>query len=81
MNIGQTIYYLQNDKLHSAPILSKLIVENDKEDYASTKEQKEIFTPFGKTRITYATCHGEIDDSKTFETPEALFAYLLKEGK
>lgn len=78
---GQKIYYLRNDKLHSAPILSKMIVENAHEDFASNSLQKEIFTRFGNARIVYATCHGEIDDSDAFETPEALFAHLLKVGK
>lgn len=81
MNLGQTIYYLRNDKLHSAPILSKMIVENAHEDFSINSLQKEIFTRFGDARIIYATCHGEVNDNEAFGTPEALFAHLLKVGK
>lgn len=81
MNLGETIYYLRNDKLHSAPILSKIIVENANDDWDCNEEQKEIFTRFGKAKIAYSTCHGEINDREAFKTPEALFAHLLKVGK
>ena len=81
MNLGQTIYYLRNNKLHSTPILSKMIVENAHKDFARNSMKKEIFTRFGEARIVYATCHGEIDDNEAFETPEALFAHVLKGSK
>jgi len=81
MITGQIIYYLRNNKLHSAPIFSKMIVENAKESFAITDEQKKVFTRFGNARIVYATCHGEISDNEAFETPQALFAHLLKVGK
>lgn len=81
MNVGELIYYMRENCIHSAPILSKMIVENGNEHLASTSEQKEVFTPFGPAGIIYATCHGKVNSNEAFKSPEALFAYLLKVGK
>lgn len=81
MNVGELIYYMRENRIHSAPILSKMIVENKNEDLASTPEQKSVFTPFGPARIIYGTCHGQVNSNEAFKSPEALFANLLKAGK
>jgi hypothetical protein len=70
--LGQKIYYLMDNRLHSAPVLSRIIVENQKEDYDS------IFKQFGNARILYATCHGEIDEKDAFASKEELADNLIK---
>jgi hypothetical protein len=61
MNVGDTIWYMNEGRVHSAPILAKMIVENKHEEWACTEQQKGLFTPFGKTRTVYATCHGQFE--------------------
>lgn len=75
-NLQQTIYYLLDNKVHSAPVLSIMEVRNDKEDLAYTKEQKELFTPFGKQGIKYATTHGIFPEEKVFDSKENLLKSL-----
>lgn len=55
--VGDLVYYILDNKVHSAPILSKMIVECSGVN-ACTKEQQETFEPFGEACIKYATCHG-----------------------
>jgi len=72
-NIGDTIYYMANNEIHSAKIISKMKVENDPKhlDY-----KKETFTPFGEAGIYYATVHGIINGEKAFATKQELLNSL-----
>ncbi|MEW5569708.1 hypothetical protein [Rossellomorea marisflavi] len=70
--LGSTAYYLKNNRIHSATIFSRSIIENSKEDYG------ENFTPFGKAGIEYATCHGVFDEKNVFSSKEKLVENLLK---
>ena len=56
--LDQVIHYMRDNRPHSAPVLARMQVDNLHDDFASTPEQKAIFTPFGPSRAVYATCHG-----------------------
>lgn len=74
-NLGETIYYLRENKVHSAPVLSRIMVEN-KDNKPSNAEQERLFTPFGKARIQYGTCHDIIDECEAFASKQELLASL-----
>ena len=78
MNVGDTIFYLRENRLHSAPILSKVVVENLHEDWDCTPEQKDSFLHFGPGGTRFCTCHGVVDENEAYETPEALFLGMLE---
>ena len=77
-NLEQTIYYIRNDRIHSAPVLARIIVENAHDDWACTDAQKELFTPFGKAREAYATCHGLVPVEDSFGSRQDLVNSLLE---
>lgn len=60
MKLDQMAYYLKDNRVHSAPILSIMTVENLHDDWDSTEAQVNTFTPFGKSGVFYNTCHGII---------------------
>ena len=66
--LGEVVYYMIDNIAHDAPILSIMIVQNAYEDLASTDVLKDIFTPFGMSRVVYATCHGLINESDCYAT-------------
>ncbi len=76
-DLKQTIYYIRNDRIHCAPVLACIIVENAKEDWACTDAQKELFTPFGKSREAYATCHGFFPAEDAFSSKQDLVNSLI----
>jgi hypothetical protein len=75
-NLGDTVYKIINNKVHSAPILSRMIVENKHDNWSSTNEQKAIYTPFGKTCIKYSTVDGIFDEKELFSSKEELLKSL-----
>ena len=78
--IGQIVYYLKDNKIHSAPVLSRMIVENDSDFMVHTDEQKKFFNRFGKNREKYATCHGEFFENQLFISKEEVVNSLIDEG-
>lgn len=74
--LGQTIWYILENKPHSAKVLARKTVENLHPDFSSTKEQKEIFTPFGIDGTYYGTCHGIVEEQEAFPSKEELVAAL-----
>jgi hypothetical protein len=72
--LNQVIYYVRDNKVHSAPVLSRMQVENLHK--ASTPEQKAIFTPFGENDVFYGTCHGVFDEAEVFPSRDALISFL-----
>ncbi len=78
--LEQTIYYIRENRIHSAPVLARMIVENSKEQWAHTYEQKLLFTPFGDSCETYSTCHGLIPAKEAFASKQDLVDFLLFNG-
>ena len=70
--LDQLVYYLKDNKLHSAPVLSRSITENLREDYDT------IFKQLGDSRRVYATCHGIINEEELFESKKALAEFIMK---
>lgn len=77
--LDQTVYYIMDNRLHSAPVLSRMVVENLKPTWNSTKEQADLFQRFGPCRVVYATVDGVHEEATLFESREALAAAILEE--
>ncbi len=75
--LDQTVFYLVDNSVRSAKISSRVVVENSHDAWASTKEQKQSWQPFGPSEIRYATCHGILPQGKIFATKEELAASLI----
>jgi hypothetical protein len=74
--LHQIIYYMRDNRPHSAPILSRVCVENGREIWPANEVQEGFFARFGKAGVTYATCHGEIAESAAFASKEELLNSL-----
>ena len=70
--LDQVLHYMRDNKPHSAPVLARMQVENLREDWAHTQEQRNLFTPFGPAGIYYATCHGLVREGEAFASMAAM---------
>jgi hypothetical protein len=71
--LGQVVWYMQDNKVHSAVVQSRICVENLHDDLAPTDDaQKQFYQPWGASAITYQTVHGEYFEDQLFESKEAL---------
>jgi hypothetical protein len=75
-SLDQTIYYMEDSRVHSAPCTSRMMVQNLHEDWTSTPEQKAAWTPFGPTGVYYSTCHGIMHEDKVFGSKKELLDSL-----
>lgn len=80
-DVGTTIFYLRENRVHSAPIMCRSIVENKHDDYASTPEQKAMWQAFGPSGIRYSTCHGLVMHEEAFGSRQALAASIAEEPR
>lgn len=74
--LDQVIYYLRNNKIHAAPVLSRKHVDNLMQEAACTEQQKVFFTRFGLSGTWYSTCHGAVNEADAFASKEELLASL-----
>jgi len=74
--IDDIIFYMTENKIHSAPIMSINVVETNPELTASNSEQKQVFTPFGEAGIWYATVHGVIKSNLVYTDRKSLLKSL-----
>ena len=74
----QTIFYLNENRVHSAKVLSRMKIDipSEREKASYTKEQKEFNMPFGPSRECYITCHGIVEAKSAFASKEELVASL-----
>lgn len=70
-NIGQVVHYLNDNKHHSAPVISRMFVDNRFNEELHGK-QKELFQQFGKSRCCYATIHGVFEEHELFGSKNEL---------
>lgn len=70
--LNQLIYYMRDNRPHSAPVLARMRVDNLHEDWACTKEQRNLFTPFGPAGVYYSTCHGLVREDEAFAAREEM---------
>lgn len=78
-NLEQLIWYMSEGNMCNAKVLARTTVENAHEDWASTKEQKSLFTPFGVAGVFYATTHGIFKQEEVFASKAELIEFLAKE--
>jgi len=77
--LNQTVYYLMDNRVCDAPVVSRMLAENFHAKWNATKEQVEMWQRFGPCRVVYATVHGEHEEGTLFESREALAAAILEE--
>lgn len=82
-NVGELVYYLNDNRVHSANVLSIKIVVNqcdkEKKNFVATKEQQQFWKRFGNSETIYSTCHGEWDENRIFLSHKELVESLLEE--
>lgn len=78
-DLDQLIYYMHDNRIHSAPVVARMLIENAHDDWTSTPEQRDFFTPFGKSCETYSTCHGLVSADEAYASKEDLVASLLSD--
>jgi len=72
-SLDKLVYYLQENKLHSAKILSRIKVENLYDD-----KHTEMYNQFKCNGIFYATCHGIFEEERIFNSKEELAKYIIE---
>lgn len=78
--LNQTIFYLRDNRVHSAPVMARHLVENSKPDgFSCTSEQDKLYKPFGEAGISYSTCHGIIEETEAFASRRELAESLIGE--
>jgi hypothetical protein len=76
---GELIYFLRDNKIHSAPIFARMQVDNAKDPgYACTNEQRELYEPWGLSGVFYNTCHGAVAEEEAFASKQELAEDLIK---
>jgi len=70
--LGQLIFYMENNRVHSAPVVARSYVDV----IDNRKEGGEIYTRFGTPGILYSTCHGIVSERRAFATKSELLASL-----
>lgn len=78
-NLDQTVWYMMEGHICSAPILARMYVDNLHNDWCNNSEQMRVFLPFGFTEIRYGTCHGTVNEKDAFGSKSELVDYLSKE--
>ena len=76
IKLNDIIYYIVDNKLHSAKVLSICKVEA-LQISVHTSEQSATFQPFGPPRSRYATVHGVFDEDRVFLSKEDLAKDLI----
>ena len=77
--LDQVVYVILDNRVHSAPVLSRMLEENQHPKWKATPEQADFFQRFGNCRKMYATCHGEFGEDELFDSREALAAAIIEE--
>lgn len=72
--LGQEIFYIRDNRLHSAPVMSRRCVENSRECKSGGSN---LYSRFGHSGIEYSTVHGIIKEKEAFASKEDLAASLI----
>lgn len=81
IKLNQVVYYLLDNKVHSAQVNSICKVDNWKEQISFTKKEKQQYMPFGKAGTFYSTEHGIFNSDEVYVSKEELTQALLKESE
>ena len=82
--LKQLVYLMIDNKVHSAEVISRALIENSElAATATTDFQRNFYLPFGhiynenlESGAYYRTCHGIYPESALFATKEELLASL-----
>lgn len=79
--LGQEVWYMHNNKICSAPVLSRCMVENahDSQKENLSLDERRIYTQFGKTDIRYSTIHMILSERETYQSVDELIGALRKD--
>ena len=75
--VGQLVYFIYDNRLHSNTISTRVIVENEHNDWDATDVQKNLYTPCGKSRIDYYIQGQVFSEDKLYATKEELADKLI----
>ena len=75
-HLDQLIWYMMDNQVHSAPVLSRMQVENLHDGWAHAEEQKETWQAFGPSGRSYTTAHGTINEEDAAGTKQELLDTL-----
>lgn len=75
-DLKQIIFFMHNNKVTSAEIVSRMIIENAYEQLAGTDYEKEMYIRFGRNIVRYATKRGILNENQIFSTKEELLESL-----
>jgi hypothetical protein len=73
--LDQLVYYLNENKLHSANVISRMTVDNIREAECNP-QQKDFYFAFGPSGTYYRTCHGTFNEKEVFDSKEKLAEYI-----
>lgn len=76
--LDQLVYYMKDNRLHSAPILARKAIENHGDFDARDPDQRHLFTPWGRSGIEYRTCHGFYKEHQLYASKEDLASALIE---
>ncbi len=64
--LEQKVFYLRNNRIHSAPILARKYIDNVQHEFLKFKE----------ACIKYETCHATFNENALFASKDALIESL-----
>ena len=70
--LDDIVFYLKNNKICSASVLSRMVVENVHENLKAPDELRQIFCRFGDSGVFYSTYYGVFAEEDLFRTREEL---------
>ena len=77
--LTQLVFYLRNNRIHSAQILGRKWVENLHDHRIASGRRFSPDLPFGNNCKRYFTCHGMFNEDEIFPTKEDLIKNLLND--
>jgi len=75
-SIGMMVFYMHENKVHSAEILSRMVVDNIMPFTNATPQQRDAFLRFGNSAVQYSTVHGIYEEKQLFPNKPALLESL-----
>lgn len=80
-NLDQLVWYMMDGAICSAPVITRMIVDNLHDDWACTGEQYEFYQYFGPSGEFYKTVHGVVLSSEAFSSKGELVEWLASGDK
>lgn len=74
-SLDQTVWFLIENDIYSAPVLTRANIENAHEDMIANPEQEAIFAALGRAGNYYVTIHCVIKEELLFESKEKLLLH------